>query len=74
MILTSKTPKKSKKIQICIEENDSSKHANMREKSLVKYISYVKNICKTEPTNKNKVTVINRVMMLVIIYKCAIVD
>ena len=57
-----------------IEENDTIQHAKMREKISKEYVRRVRKICKTQLTNKNKVTAINQLAMPVITYSFGIID
>ena len=57
-----------------IEENDTIQHAKMREKIGREYVRRVRKICKTQLTNKNKITAINQLAMPVISYSFGIID
>ena len=57
-----------------IEENDNIQHANMRKKAGSEYLSRLKKICKTQLTNKNKITAINQLAMPVLSYSFGIID
>ena len=57
-----------------IEENDSIEHEKMRGKIGREYIRRVRKICKTQLTNKNKITAINQLAMPALTYGFGIID
>ena len=57
-----------------IEENDAIQHAKMRDKISKEYLHRLRKICKTQLTNKNKITAINQLAIPALTYSFGIID